>query len=793
MWSQSAIGNEEAPKTLERIVEWTVESRKIYKDPFNEVDIDAVFSRDGKSWRVPMFWRGGQRWTVRFAPPTPGEYKYRLESTDKTNPDLNGHAGRVNIIAYTGNNSVLKRGMLLVSANKRYFQHADGTPFYWLGDTWWTGLSDRLPFRGFQELVLDRKEKGFTVVQIVAGLIPPEEICPIDPGCRNEGGAVWDAEFKQINPEFFDYADRRIEYLLEEGIVPAIVGAWYERLNQMGAAKIKKHWRYIIARYGAYPVFWIAGGEIFDPTEEVARLSGWMFRLNNIGSWNDIVRYVRATDPYHHPVTVHEWMIDELPLQDESLTDFHLLQFSHSGWSSIAVEVAKLNIHYSRTEVTKPLVVGEIGYEHLFKLHHEDFQRTAFWLGMLNGAAGHTYGADGTWESYSADKPLHRLKWSFITWEEGMRLPGSYQIGLGAKLLRQYPWWQFAPHPEWVTPRGTTLLQPRGGKNRFHVDLRAELPDQAATLEGTHVDASEWSARSGNFRLPYAAGIPREIRFIYVPNLINAPAENPPTISGLELGVRYHAYYWEPSSGMKVDLGTVERPMPGGLIYDSRSAQTHKDLRALGRKLAVVDGVDEANLVATVEIPSDADVSLLLRVKNMDNFLAATYSGKERALYLMEHKQGVSGPPLGRVSVSADEGIFRLSAEARKEKAIASIEIAGKTISTPIVTIANTGAGSAGLMHDGDADLQNFVDFELRHSPALTADEHLERRLYDANGKFRGELSGSGMHLHGSDIAGWDDYAKDKHILLDSYLPENLPTLGDWVLVLDANSSRLGE
>ena len=32
-----------------------------------------------------------------------------------------------------------------------------------------------------------------------------------------------------------------------------------------------------------------------------------------------------------------------------------------------------------------------------------------------------------------------------------MNLPGSGQIGRGAKLLQEYPWQQFQPHPEWVS------------------------------------------------------------------------------------------------------------------------------------------------------------------------------------------------------------------------------------------------------------------------------------------------------------------------------------------------------
>src|SRR5437667_33093 len=45
----------------ERMVEWTVESQRAYADPFNDVDVDVIFTKGGKSWRVPTFWRGSQQ------------------------------------------------------------------------------------------------------------------------------------------------------------------------------------------------------------------------------------------------------------------------------------------------------------------------------------------------------------------------------------------------------------------------------------------------------------------------------------------------------------------------------------------------------------------------------------------------------------------------------------------------------------------------------------------------------------------------------------------------------------
>jgi hypothetical protein len=801
------------PNPQERMIELTIESHKPYSDPFNDVDVDVIFSGYGEMWRVPTFWRGGQQWTVRFAPPRPGEYSYRLESTDKSNPDLNGHAARVKVTAYTGNSELLKRGMLQVSKNKRYFEQADGTPFYWLGDTWWTGLSDRLPWDGFQRLAADRKEKGFTVVQICAGLVPSdEELAPVDPGYSNEGGAVWDPEFKRINPQYFDYADRRIQHLIDVGIAPAIVGGWFRVLSQMGVAKMKKHWRYIIARYGAYPVFWVGGGEVYDPPEEpeenVRKGNPKSLDAFRTPGWTEVVRYIRATDPYRHPVSVHE--ISDVSLQDASLTDFDFAQPGHAGWSSIGGEVAQLNMRYARTAVTKPFVVAEIGYEMMGSTHLQDFQRVAFWLAMLNGAAGHSYGAAPTYEVNNPDKPLHRFgQYTFLSWEEGMRLPGAYQVGLGAKLLRKYAWWQFTPHPEWVTPHGTTLLEPRSGVNGYDLGDPASVvnadwspTEEFMTRPETVFPGGEWGARHGNFRQPYAAGIPRQVRVVYIPyfGLFVPP---PPTVLGLEKGVIYHAYYWEPMLGIRFDLGSVGVPEPGALIladrFDQSSTAVWSDhgsakgrveggkLIASGETLSVVDGISAKDSVVAVDGRSDTGAGIVQRYQNVDNYVATVYSSKEKLLYVYTRSNGVNGRRLGVVSVTTLGADLRLSAEVRSNMATASLSDGINTYSTPIVDILGSTpwvdqpksaikAGAVGVFHLDDGFVQRFDNFEFRQSPIIAQDTNLDRKLYDARGVYRGELNGPR----------WSEFGMNKAILLNSYRPERFPSLEDWVLVLEA-------
>ena len=83
------------------------------------------------------------------------------------------------------------------------------------------------------------------------------------------------------------------------GLAPCIVGCWGYFLPLMGVAKMKKHWRNLIARWGAYPVIWCLAGEGAMPfylsktkTEDAAAQRH---------GWTEVGRYVRSIDPYHHP------------------------------------------------------------------------------------------------------------------------------------------------------------------------------------------------------------------------------------------------------------------------------------------------------------------------------------------------------------------------------------------------------------------------------------------------------------------------------------------------------------
>jgi len=81
------------------------------------------------------------------------------------------------------------------------------------------GLCKRLSWpTDFQTLLMDRVDKGFTVVQIVAGLYP--DMDQFDERGANEAGFPWEKDYKCINPDYFARADLRIARLVKSRISP---------------------------------------------------------------------------------------------------------------------------------------------------------------------------------------------------------------------------------------------------------------------------------------------------------------------------------------------------------------------------------------------------------------------------------------------------------------------------------------------------------------------------------------------------------------------------------------------
>ncbi len=507
-----------------------------HEDPFNSVTLDVVFTDPQKhELRVPAFWDGGAVWKVRYASPIVGVHQYRSECSAADDRGLNGVTGSVRVDPYVGDNPLFLHGPIRVAGDHRHFEYADGTPFFWLADTWWMGLCHRLHWPDeFQQLAADRKAKGFNVVQLVAGLYP--DMHPFDPRGANEAGFPWEKDYVRIRPEYFDAADERIEYLVDQGLSPCIVGAWGYFMPWMGVEKMEKHWRYLIARYGAMPVVWCAAGEANLPWY-LAKGFPYDDR-KQVTQWTEVMRYIRATDPYHRMLTVHPTGIGRLSARhatdDVTLLDFDMLQTPHGQREACEPTVHTVQESYADKPVM-PVIDGEAAYEMLNDNLPTQWTRQMFWLCMMNGACGHTYGANGIWQCNRPGEPHgpsphHNggVGYGVIPWNEAMNLPGSRQVGLGKKLFERFAWQEFSPHPDWA----------------MYAD------DQA-----------------GKFG-PFSTGKAGEVRIIYVPE------SRPVKAQQLEDGVKYDVAAFDPTNGELAPIGKVSKDDAGRVLAKPESIKS---------------------------------------------------------------------------------------------------------------------------------------------------------------------------------------------------------------------------
>jgi hypothetical protein len=449
-----------------QVIEWSYYSSKQYSDPFNDVDLWAeIRNESGEIKRLPAFWAGDNKWSFRFSSPVIGQLKFKTICNDIKNKDLHGNSGFIEIKSYEGKNELLLRGPLKISADKRHLEHTDGTPFLWLADSWWHGMTTRFRWpEDFVQLTRDRKQKGFSVIQFAIAF--PCDIAPFDPRGMNEAGNPWDEEWKSIRPEYFDLTDKRLEYLVDEGLVPNIVGVWGYYIKFAGAEKLKKHWQYLIARYGAYPVTYTLCGEStlawYDDLGSNWEEQKTIFRRE----WSKVASFIKEIDPYDRILTVHPGPNSGnfQPIGEMEHIDMVMLQSGHNGYftlpaSSNAVDRALVLFP------DKPVMHGEVCFEGMEGKSLSDVQRYLFWSNMLKGTCGFSYGVEGIWQ-FNTEDELFGVSpggntWGNVPWQVASRYDGSTHVGIGKKILENYEWWKLVPAAHrLVNPSNELLNQP---------------------------------------------------------------------------------------------------------------------------------------------------------------------------------------------------------------------------------------------------------------------------------------------------------------------------------------------
>jgi hypothetical protein len=147
--------------------EETFESARNYENPVEDVSVEVEFECAGVRLTTHAFWDGERRWCVRLSPEMPGRWTWNVRCSPGGDSGFDGIGSTFECVPAASTNALYQRGSIRVSDDKRYFVSADGTPFFWLGDTAWNG-----PLKSSEtdwtEYLSDRAQKGFNVIQFVS-------------------------------------------------------------------------------------------------------------------------------------------------------------------------------------------------------------------------------------------------------------------------------------------------------------------------------------------------------------------------------------------------------------------------------------------------------------------------------------------------------------------------------------------------------------------------------------------------------------------------------------------------
>jgi hypothetical protein len=250
--------------------EITLNATRPHANPYTDVVVWVDLTGPGFAKRVYGFWDGGTTFRVRVCATAPGRWSWTSGSTP-ADPGLMGKTGSFEAAAWTPAElaaNPLRHGFVRATANRHALEFADGTPYFAIGDTWYATASNRFRWRdddrehaigpdaGFKDYVRYRQAQGYNWVNIIAAFPnwktddkPWHLVMPDGTTIRsawlefgtgsaknmdNEGGRPfffpgkvpgyenYFPDMDRINPEYFKYLDRKIDYLNAHGFVPFI-------------------------------------------------------------------------------------------------------------------------------------------------------------------------------------------------------------------------------------------------------------------------------------------------------------------------------------------------------------------------------------------------------------------------------------------------------------------------------------------------------------------------------------------------------------------------------------------
>ena len=462
--------------------EIVLKARNAYDNPYTDVRVWVDLEGPDFERRVYGFWDGGDTFRVRVTAPRPGEWVW-YSGASEADAGLCGERGHFTAVPWAEEALIenpCRRGMIGVTDNGRALAYADGTPYFMVGDTWWATPTFRYrwteapegrpagPDMGFKDMVQYRKAQGYNAIAMLAAFPtwanddePPLIWYDEDEGIgirdawqqagtasakdmHNEGGRPFRfpgrvpgyeyvvPDFDRINPAYFRYLDRKVDYLNAQGFVPFIEVA---RRDVSTVWRTFYDWPESYARYVAY-VFsrYHANNCILSPIHY------------------DWTRMSIPSRDYNEPANRVLDRDGPLPfgtLLSANANGSTLLNFGQPAWLSLH-QIGNWRHHhshwlltdiYQRTDPPRPALNGEPyyagwpdyqgwpdyeGWDEEGLVGGTEADDAACRSGMYGsflsgGLAGHIYGAQGIWGADIEPESVYTM-WDALQWRSGAQM-----------------------------------------------------------------------------------------------------------------------------------------------------------------------------------------------------------------------------------------------------------------------------------------------------------------------------------------------------------------------------------
>jgi hypothetical protein len=406
-----------------------------------------LIAPSGTMARIDGFWDGGSIWRFRFMPTEEGVWKYRTTSKPSLS-GLDGIEGSFTCTPAEAKTPFTTHGAIRISDDHHYLQHADGTPFFWLGDTVWSGPALCPTMDEWEFYLQTRADQRYTVAQF-------NNVCPWRAAAADAEGrtAFTGRENIQIDPAYFQRLDRYFDAVNDHGLLASPILIWSLTPKDPGHYLSEEDClqlaRYQVARYQAHHVLWILAGD--NPYNE-----------NTTDKWKHVGRVLFGTggNPFQAPVTSHptgqNWPWESW--RDESWLTVLGYQSGHGDGENSNRWLHSGPPHQNwRAEPARPIINLEPPYEghngYQSKQPHSAFsvRRAVYGSLLCTRTAGVTYGGQGiwSWQKTTGEEPAdHPGSGIAALWREALNLPGGREMRFVVNLFESLPWWSLRPAEE---------------------------------------------------------------------------------------------------------------------------------------------------------------------------------------------------------------------------------------------------------------------------------------------------------------------------------------------------------